>query len=115
MVQSESIQRLIQLIATIGDEQFQRDAWFGKGPFVSSPGEMFCQYFDDLCAEEVIAEEMNNLSKSQADALRLLNVEMNSFSEASDEQLDAAKTFTDPRWEKIRQIARSTAALFDRR
>lgn len=112
MIRSDDLQRLLSLITKIADERFQRDAWFGRGTFVSSPTEMLCQYFDDLDAPDFIEKEAGSLSEPQREALLALDQELNRFADATSDELDPAETANDPRWKRIRALAAAVGSAF---
>lgn len=53
--------RIIELFTDFSDVEYQRRSWFGIGPEVSSPIEMYCQ-IDDLDVESWIEKNREVLS-----------------------------------------------------
>ena len=113
MNQSEHFKRLLALIADIANKEYQQNSWFNKGPFVSSPDEMLCGYFDDCCAKDTINEEANNFTLAQINAIQALHSAMETFSNTTPPHLDPLETFLNPHWDHIRSLARAVGNEFD--
>jgi hypothetical protein len=100
-----------QSVAAIADETLQGRAWFGIGSEISSPDEMFNQFFNDAAIEEFLRRTDNGLNKVELDAGRHLVELMNELADQTPEFIPPASLIDDPRWERIRQAAARFLAL----
>ena len=99
--------RIFELVKDISDADYQRRSWFGIGPEVDSPDEMFCALFDDLMFDEFLERHASTLSEAQLRAARRLQREMDEFAASTPGHLEAKAVIDDPRWGKIRDAAKS--------
>jgi hypothetical protein len=93
------------IIGGVADEKFQRDAWFGKGKYVSSPVEIYNQVFGDLALEEFIASPEIGLNDMQKAAANELIEKMRHFEKLVDEDLPPRQVIDHPVWREVRQTA----------
>jgi len=96
---------LKQVVDGIADESLQRRAWFGIGPEISSPDEMFNQFFGDAAIEDFLKRSDTGLNDLQLEAGRYLTKLMRELSKQTAEHLDPANLIDDPRWRKVREAA----------
>jgi len=94
-----------QIIWTVADEKFQRDNWFGKGEYVSSPSEMYNNVFDDLAIEEFLASPEIALNVLQKAAGNRLVEAMNAFEKPVD-SLTPDQVIDHPAWREVRDAAK---------
>src|SRR5690242_20210690 len=100
-----------QIVDAIADENLQRRAWFGVGPEVSSPNEMFNQFFGDAAIEDFVKRNDAGLNDLQTQAARYLVTLMRELSRQTPESINPANLIDDRRWEKIRKAAARFSAL----
>jgi|SRR5882757_7223518 hypothetical protein len=101
-----------QIIWTVADEKFQRDNWFGKGKYVSSPSEMHNNVFDDLAIEEFLASSeigLNDLQRAAGD--RFVDA-MNAFDKPMD-SLTPEQILDHPMWREVRRTAKAFLDLLE--
>lgn len=95
-----------EIIGSLADEEFQRDAWFGKGKYVSSPEEVYNQVFGDLAFEQFIESPevaLNDLQRTVAnDLVRIMRY----FEKLVDRELPPQQVIDHPVWGEVRQTAR---------
>ena len=77
-----------EFVGNVADENFQRQAWLGKGRCVSSPLEVFNQVFGDLAFEEFIVS---------------LEIDLNDLQKAEDLRLE--QVIDHPAWKEVRLTA----------
>jgi len=92
----------------IADEAHQRTSWFGVGPWINSPDEQFCRFFDDADVPEFLSRANNRLSDEQALHLTKLNVMMRKLSDNTLDIIKPEDLIDDPRWQEIRKQASIT-------
>ena len=95
-----------EIIGNVADEEFQRDAWFGKGGYVSSPQEVFNQVFNDLAFEEFIVSPEIDLNDLQKAAANRLVEKMRYFEKLVSEDLRPEQVIDHPAWREVRQTAK---------
>jgi hypothetical protein len=93
----------------IADEGFQRRAWFGLGPEVSSPSEVFNGFFDDARIEEFLKNPPGYASRETLAQLSRLMRTMDDLLDVDDDRAEILIDSAD--WAEIRQIARTAADL----
>ena len=89
----------------VADRAYQERSWFGQGPEVSSPDEMFCRMFDDLDLEEYLKSGQVSLTPAQKGKGEQLRDAMNRYAARTGVSLDPSEVINDPAWEKIRKAA----------
>ena len=94
-----------QVVLAISDENLQRRAWFGFGPEVSSPDEVFCQLFGDAAIEDFLKRGDTGLSDQQLDAGKYLLTLMRKLSDETPSHIQPASLIDDPRWREVREAA----------
>ena len=97
--------RIGQALTDMADIEFQRRAWMGHGPEISSFVEVVCGVFDDALISLYFKQYDDEISR---DAHRLLNVLDNKVSEIDTESIryrEPQQIIDDPRWTVIRHIA----------
>jgi hypothetical protein len=100
-----------QVVDGIGDEALQRRAWFGPGPEISSPDEMFNQFFGDAAVAEFLDRNDNGLNNLQRQAGIRLTRLMRELSDQTPGHIEANQLIDDPRWQAIRTAAAKFLAL----
>jgi len=99
-------ERACEIIGYVADEHFQRTAWFGKGPYVSSPDEIYNQVFSDLDIGKFIASPEVALSDLQRAAATELANKMEYFDKVMSEDLSPERVIDHPVWREVREAAR---------
>ena len=101
MTDRQWVVNIYETLSRISDEEYQRRAWFGLGPEVSSPGDEFNNLFDDYNVELFLARPPVKLSSQARKHLIALISAMNDV----DEGYLYPSFIDDPRWIKIRKLA----------
>jgi hypothetical protein len=102
-----------QVTNGLADEALQRRAWFGVGPEISSPDEMFNQFFDDAAFEEFLSRVDSSLNAKQLEAGRRLLKLMTELSDETTQHIEPSTLIDDPRWRQIRLAASEFRSLLD--
>jgi hypothetical protein len=100
---------LLTAVQNIADEAYQRRAWFGLGPEVSSPSEVFNCLFDDTQIEDFLANPPTYASRASLAQLARLRDAMDDLLGVDDDRAEAL--IDSAPWAEIRQIARTAADL----
>lgn len=100
-----------QVVESIADESLQRRAWFGIGPEVSSPDEMFNQFFGDAAIENFLERSDTGLNDKQMETAKHLTKLMRELSKQTPGHIDPSMLIDDPRWRKVRKAAARFAAV----
>jgi len=103
----------IEIIGSVADESFQRDAWFGKGRYVSSPEAIYNQVFSDLAFEMFVESPEICLNDLQKAAAKKLIEKMRSFEKAVDSRLLPEQVIDHPAWIDVRRAAKTFLKLFE--
>jgi hypothetical protein len=98
------------VVRDIADSRFQEQAWFGLGPDVSSPDELYCQLFDDAMFDQFLDGNPAHLTASQLAAASALRLKMNEYQ--LDDKPDPRKVIDSPGWEAIRCAAQNFLRTF---
>jgi hypothetical protein len=98
---------ILKAVQRMSDVEYQHRSWFGHGPEVDSPDEMFCELFGDLQFEEFLRTDAGALSTAQQAAAFRLRDELDDFAKQSPTKLEAQDVFNDPRWQRIRTLAKA--------
>jgi len=98
---------IIDVVNQISDLEYQRSSWFGKGESVSSPDELYNGLFDDSRIEEFLEAHAKHLTDDQRRTGLELVRKMNQYAPANVKYLDPATVIEDPRWDGVRQSAKS--------
>lgn len=101
-----------EIIGSVADENFQRDAWLGKGRFISSPEEIYNQVFSDLAFEEFISSPDIALNDLQRAAANKLVSKMNYFEKIVGRNWSPENVIDHPVWREVRQAARQVLDVF---
>jgi hypothetical protein len=99
-------ERACEIIGYVADENLHRTAWFGKGPYVSSPDEIYNQVFSDLDLEKFIASPDVALTGVQRVAALELASKMEHFDKAMGGTLSPERVVDHPEWREVREAAR---------
>jgi hypothetical protein len=95
---------VIYAARTASDREYQQRMWFGDGPEINSPDELFCTFFDDLQLEQFVALE--ELSPHERTAASRLLQALQAYAERSPRHLEPAQVIDDPHFENVRNAAR---------
>jgi hypothetical protein len=95
------------------DEKFQRDAWFGKSKYISSPDEEYNMIFSDFGVEEFIASPEVALHASQKMAGNQLVEKMRYFAKLIGPGMPPDKVIDHAVWAEVRQAAKRFSDLLE--
>ena len=104
-----------EIIGSVADESFQRTAWFGKGPFISSPEETYNAVFSDLALEEFIACPDVALNDLERAAATKLVSKMRYFEKLIGEDLTPDTVIDHPVWREVREAAQRVLDVLQQR
>jgi hypothetical protein len=90
----------------IADEKFQRDAWFGKSKYFSSPDEVYNGLFSDVDIEEFIVSPEIALNDLQKAAGNSFVEKIRIFETLVDESLPPDQVIDHPAWREVRHAAK---------
>jgi hypothetical protein len=99
-------ERACEIIGYVADEDLHRTAWFGQGPFISSPDEIYNQVFSDLDLENFITSSAVGLTDLQKAAATDLASKMNHFDQMMGGNLSPDKVVDHSAWREVREAAR---------
>ena len=105
MTNSEWTALVKQAAANVADKAYQQRSWFGKGPEVSSPDELFCSMFDDLDFDGYLSSDKVSLTPLQRDCGERLRRAMNRYAERTGTSLSPSDVINDPEWDEVRMAA----------
>ena len=94
-----------EIIDCVADENFQRNAWFGKGSFISTPAEIYNNVFSDLDLEEFIASPDVALNDLERTAATKLVSKMRYFEKVVGQDLSPDRVIDHPVWREVREAA----------
>jgi hypothetical protein len=98
---------LKEALSLLSDEAYQRRAWLGVGPEVSSPDEMVNDLLGYLDLKAYVSAEVSR--SSLAGETEILLRQLGAYPE--DLLLQPRMVLQDPRWEAIRDQSRKVVAL----
>jgi len=105
---------ILDEVRSIADEEQQRKTWFGEGPWVDSPTEQFCAFFDNASVPEFLAHSDNRLNEQQKLHLTQLSALMRYVSDSIHGFIRPVDLIDDPRWEEIRKQATITLEILSK-
>jgi hypothetical protein len=94
-----------EIIDSVADENFQRAAWFGKGPFISTPAEIYNNVFSDLDLDEFITSRDVALNDLERTAATKLVSKMRYFETVIGQDLSPERVIDHPVWREVREAA----------
>ncbi len=104
---------LVNAARGIGDAEHQRSRWLAPDAFAWERPEELINMWEDSLPELFMEEYGAALSREQADAATVLRDELNSYCDATPDNLDPRQVLADPRWDVVRSKARSFVAAFE--
>ena len=99
-----------EAVKDIADKNFQEEAWFGKGDYISSPDELYCTLFDDFIFEDFLENDEAGLTDTQKRLGYKLISALESYSPKGQSLPEPGQMINDPEWSKVRDVAQ---AFFD--
>ena len=111
MTTNEWTEFVLKMSSRIADEDFQRVAWFGQGPLVSSPLEDFLGVFDDALLSDFLSAPEVSLSEDQRAAAVTFAEMLERYFEGLPDNPDPAQVFGDSKWDRVRAAAREFVSL----
>jgi hypothetical protein len=103
--------RILDALRHIADAEYQRRAWLGVGPEVSSPVEVYNELFDDCRIEEFILDPPAYISGATRASLVRLERCMDEL-ELDDSR--PAEFIDHPAWQEVRGIATQAVGYLER-
>ena len=105
--------RILAALGDMADEQFQRRAWTGARPEVSSLVEVICGLFDDALLREYIEKYGPTLSPKTLLVAGDLSRKIRSLDTDHLDTLPVLEAISSPQWTEIRDIAGSLKLAFE--
>jgi hypothetical protein len=99
------LKEILKIVWTLSSEDFQRESWFGKCAWASSPTEIYCGLYDDLAVDLLFATYRERFSEPQLNQWSRLNVMLNEYARGSRRLPSDETIFDDPEWHLIRRAA----------
>lgn len=96
-------------LTRMGDEAYQRAAWFNQHAEVSSPDELINQLYDDYQFDLFIVDAQVGLSSDFRRLCREFSDLLEKFIKETPTVLDPYKVIDDSRWNEIRKCAAAMA------
>jgi hypothetical protein len=99
------LKETLKIIWTLSNEDFQREVWFGKSEWVSSPTEIYCGLYDDLAVDLLFTTYRERFSEVQLSRWSRLDTMLNGYAGGSRCLPSDEVIFDDPDWHQIRRAA----------
>lgn len=99
------ISQIKKIIKDISDLEYQKRAWLGIGPEVSSPEEIYCTLFDDFMVEDFLRSDEIELSEMQRSLFRKLIKDMESIAEKYSQKFEPKILLRDEKWLELTKLA----------
>ena len=106
------LQRLVETAEHFESREYQQRSWLGLGPEVSSPDELYCQFFDDYTAALFHQTFSREFSNDQERVWRDFVAALEHYEARNPGNLDARRVLEDPNWEHVREAARRFVRTF---
>jgi len=113
MNREEWIVQILDVVEEIASREIQERAWFGIGPEVSSPDEIYNQLFDDNTCDLVFEKYAATFTPQQTVAWNDLRRKLEEYGEESEELDDPHRVVNDPEWQKVRESAARFIMAFE--
>jgi len=94
-------------LRAMADEHFQRENWFGRGKYVSSPEEMYNEIFSDFDIEQFLTAPEVALTPDQRSAGKQLISQLEAFDKLVGPALPPEKVIDHADWARIRSAAKN--------
>ena len=98
--------RIQAALSDMADEQFQRRAWAGIGPEVSSLVEVICGVFDDALLSEYVEKYASTLAPKTLLDVQDLERKIQSLDTDRLDALPVLEVIDSPQWVEIRDMAK---------
>jgi hypothetical protein len=105
--------RIQAALSDMADEQFQRRAWTGIGPEVSSLVEVICGLFDDALLREYVEKYTSTLAPKTLSDVRDLDRKIQSLDTDHLDTLPVLEVIDSPQWVEIRDMANGLKLAFE--
>lgn len=105
--------RILAALGDIADEQFQRRAWTGIGPEVSSLVEVICGLFDDALLREYVEKYGPTLSPRTLSDVGKLDRKIEVLDTDHLDTLPVLEVIDSPQWVEIRELAGALKLAFE--
>ena len=105
--------RILAALGDMADEQFQRRAWTGIGPEVSSLVEVICGLFDDALLREYVEKYGSSLSPKTLSDLGKLDRKIKVLDTDHLDTLPVLELIDSPQWVEIRNLAGDLKLAFE--
>ncbi|MBS0585275.1 MAG: hypothetical protein JSR76_03105 [Verrucomicrobia bacterium] len=107
------VQSLLEIVKDIADAEYQDRVWIKALEPLSDFDETMCHFFDDLNAKEIVDHPQEyDISPSQHKKLLELYNVLRAYSDDTPGFIEA-EVMQDPRWHKIRILAKETLLVFN--
>jgi hypothetical protein len=97
--------KIVDVARDIASRDFQERSWFGIGPEVSSPNELYNTLFDDCTLDLFLETYGASLTAQQRIACANLKSQLEQYDEHRHRLDDPRQVLNDPEWQEVRQVA----------
>lgn len=112
MSRDQWIGQIVDVAREIASREFQERAWFGIGPEVSSPDEMYNSLFEDNTFDLFLEKYAATLTPRQTKAWSDLRCKREEYDQQP-EKLDPHRVINDPEWQNVRESAAHFVTAFE--
>ena len=113
MSREDWIRQILRVVGEIASRDFQERAWFGIGPEISSPNEIYNSLFDDSTFDLFFEKYAVTLTPRQIKVWNDLKKSLEDYEQDSDKLNDARRVFDDPEWQQVRGAAERFISVFE--
>jgi hypothetical protein len=99
----------------IASREFQEEAWFPGGKFVSSPDEVYQVLMEDSKPDLFFETYGKTLSKSQLQSWREFRSRLEHYYDSMPLHSDPRRVLEDPEWALVREAAQRFVSAFQER
>jgi hypothetical protein len=104
--------RIVEAARDIADREFQREAWFPGGKFVSSPDEVYQVLMEDCTFDLFFQKYHGGFTEEQARSWSVLRSNLQQYYDSMPYPPDALRVLDDPDWDKVRRAAQRFVKAF---
>jgi hypothetical protein len=107
--------KIVNAAQNIASREFQEEAWFPSGKFVSSPIEVYECLMEDSTPELFFEKYAKIFTESQMQCWSELKSQLQHYYDKLPNHPDPSRVLYDPEWDLVRQAAAGFVREFDQR
>ena len=115
MSHEQWISSILDVARETADRKFQEEAWLSGRPSTSSPGEIYCQLFDDYTFDLFFEMYSKTFTIKQMTAWSEFKDELEKYLPKIRASVSEREVFDDPEWQQVRQAAARFVAAFEQK